>query len=127
MNERFKPGAETWYASDSPSSTFSIVFEDDGDTGYAYACDRSHGQLILDAIHVYDVHALADGNQESTLEVAWSGDGLKAGLLIDGRPHAIVDFVPRVICSRSNGPQPAEGWQHSPWDDAEWTAFVSTR
>ena len=39
MAKTFLPGTETWYAVDSPITTFSAFFEDDGDTGYFYAYD----------------------------------------------------------------------------------------
>ena len=33
MRQRFIPGASTWIASDSATSSYSGVFEDDGETG----------------------------------------------------------------------------------------------
>jgi hypothetical protein len=49
--QTFLPGDETWYASDSPVTSYSAVFEDDGETGYFYAYDRAAGDddPILDA------------------------------------------------------------------------------
>ena len=51
MAAAFTPGEETFYASDSPTSSFSGVFEDDGQTGYFYAYDRPapDDARILDA------------------------------------------------------------------------------
>jgi hypothetical protein len=50
MGHTFLPGDEAWYATDSPTSQFSAVFEDDGDTGYFYAWDRAREEgSILDA------------------------------------------------------------------------------
>src|SRR5215218_10143932 len=39
--QQFLPGDETWYATDSPASTYSAVFEDDGGTAYFYAFERA--------------------------------------------------------------------------------------
>ena len=36
MGAVFTPGDETFYASDSPTSSFSGVFEDDGQTGDSF-------------------------------------------------------------------------------------------
>ena len=51
MKERFRPGTKAWIASDSPVSSFSGVFEDDGRTGYFYAYDPGRKSTpILDAV-----------------------------------------------------------------------------
>jgi hypothetical protein len=121
MGHNFLPGDETWYASDSPTSQFSAVFEDDGDTGYFYACDRAREEgLILDAVHVYNVRNVVDREIDSTAEIMWSEDGLKAALLLNGHPHAVVDFEARCAYSRSNFPPPSGAWraaERATWDD----------
>ena len=56
MSPSFFPRRDVWYASDSPSSSFSAIFEDDGQTGYLYAYDRdTRERAVLDAVHVYNV------------------------------------------------------------------------
>ena len=123
MSVSFTPGDKTFYASDSLSSTFSGVFEDDGDTGYFYAYDRAAGEddRILDACHIYDVARVADRDRRSELEVVWTDDGLKAALVINDYAHAVVDFRARRAYCRSNFPPPTGPWRaetRTPWDDA---------
>jgi len=78
----------------SPDSPLVGVFEDDGSTGYFYSVDtRRADQPILEALHIYDVSSVADRAKESSVEIGWSSDGLKAALLINGLTHAIYDFI----------------------------------
>ena len=110
MNERFRPGAATWVASDSALSDFSGIFEDDGDTGYFYAHDRRPGAGILDAVLIYHVANLRDRDRESDAEIRWSSDGLKVGLFFNGQLHALIDFDSRVAYGRTNSPPPGGPW-----------------
>jgi hypothetical protein len=130
MPKSFLPGDATWYASDSPTTSYSAVFEDDGDTGYFYAYDRgaSEGHAILDACHVYNVRNVVDREVPSEVSVIWTADGLKAALLLNGRPHAVLDFTARRGYCRSNWPAPKGAWRseasgRAPWDEAPLTAF----
>ena len=123
MSVSFTPGEKAFYASDSPSSSFSGVFEDDGDTGYFYAYDRAapEDERILDACHIYDVARVTDRNRRSDVEVVWTDDGLKAALLINDYAHAVVDFRVRQAYCRSNFPPPTGPWRAEtrvPWSDA---------
>ena len=96
MKQRFYPGTDVWLASDSSSSAYSGVFEDDGETAYFYAYDRANPEEpILDAVHIYDARSVSDRKRESEAEIFWSSDGLKAGLLIHNMLHAIIDFQSR--------------------------------
>jgi hypothetical protein len=58
---------------DAPSQDFSVVFEDDGDTGYFYAlAPTPSGELeLLDALHVYNAEAELRGS-DIRVELAWS-------------------------------------------------------
>lgn len=77
----------------SPATVFGVVFEDDGDAGYFYALDTSRGEdPVVDALHIYDVARIADRDIPSNVQIVWSGDGLKAALLINRYPHAVFDF-----------------------------------
>jgi hypothetical protein len=113
MRERFLPGDPTLVASDSPTSAYSAVFEDDGDTGYFYAVERGAGNAleILDAVHVYDVRNVVDREIPSEVHVRWSADGLKAALLINEYPHAVIDFAAARAYSRTNFPPPGGRWR----------------
>jgi hypothetical protein len=121
MDTHFFPGKRTWLASDSPLSSFSGVFEDDGDTAYFYAYDRATSdQPILDAVHIYDVANVVDQDKQSKASITWSPDGLKAGLLINERLFALLDFDTRKAYSRSNFPPPGGAWsggERVPWSD----------
>ena len=131
MPLQFLPGDETWYPSDSPSSTFSAVFEDDGDTGYFYAFDRAgkggEGE-ILDACHIYNVRAITDREIPSVLEIMWSADGLKSALFINDFAHALIDFGARRAYCRTNWPPPGGAWnapERLPWSDELLAPFAS--
>src|SRR5262245_23179761 len=119
----FTPGEETFYPSDSRTSSFSGVFEDDGQTGYFYAYDRAapDDARILDACLIYNVANVVDGNRPSKVEVIWTDDGLKASLLINDYAHAVIDFAARKAYCRANFPPPTGQWRADdrvPWDDA---------
>ena len=122
MITRFRPGTDTWIESDSLTSAFSGVFEDDGETGYFYAYDRRETQQpILDAVQIYNVANVADREQESEAEIRWSEDGLKAGLFLNGDLHAVLNFETRTAYSRSNFPPPAGTWgggARERWNDS---------
>ena len=85
-------GEETLVDSSSPSQPYGTVFEDNGETAYFYALDlRAAGQRIQDAVHIYDVEDVTDRDLPSTVQIALSSDGLKAGLFINRYPHAVID------------------------------------
>jgi hypothetical protein len=125
--KRYLPGDETWYASASPTSSFSGVFEDDGDTGYFYAYDRSRPDSpILDALHIYNVRNVRDREIPSEVDIVWSRDGLKAALLINDYPHAVLDFVAAKGYCRTGFPAPGGVWradERAPWDDSLMQLF----
>ena len=133
MSQAFLPGDETWYAIDSPTTSFSAVFEDDGETGYFYAYDRAgkNGQgQILDACHIYNVRSVRDREVESEVEVIWTPDGLCAALLINDYPHAVLDFARHRGYCRSNFPPPtgplgAEGQERLAWSDDLLAPFTA--
>ena len=122
LGQEYIPGDETWYASDSPSSNFSGVFEDDGQTAYFYAYDRGRAESpILDAVHIYNVSNVRDREIPSVVEIIWSPDGLKAALLINEYPHAVIDFARKQAYCRTGFPPPTGAWRDSqrlPWQDS---------
>ena len=121
LQETLHVGQPAVYPCNSPANSFSVVFEDDGDTGYLYAYDRSRPESpILDALHIYNVAAVTDRERPSTLQVAWSDDGLKAVAILNRSPHAVFDFEARRGYCRTNYPPPDPAWTshgHA-WDDA---------
>jgi hypothetical protein len=106
-------------ASDSPSSNYSAVFEDDGDTAYLYAYDRSStANRILDGVHIYDASDARDA--ETEISIIWSPDGLKAGLLMNEELVAVLNFEAKKAYCRSNPASPnrnrlfaQEAWSNS--------------
>ncbi len=110
----------------SPRSHYRAVFEDDGETGYFYGLDFSReDQPIVDARHIYNVEQVSDRSTPSVVQIVWSEDGLKAALLINEYPHAVIDFAARRAYCRSAFPPPDEKWsQHdAAWDDDAMDVF----
>jgi hypothetical protein len=120
MRQQFRPGTATCIASDSLSSPFSAVFEDDGATAYFYAYDRGSDPGVLDALHIYTLPVIVNPDGKWQAEIQWSPDGLKAGLLINDKLHAIIDFQAHVAYSRYDTKPPAGAWAsaaRAPWRD----------
>jgi hypothetical protein len=110
--------------SSAPVGPFAAVFEDNAETGYFYALDpRVEAQPILDALLVYNVASVIDRNLTSELGIAWSSDGARVVLYINGHAHAGFDFTGHRGYCRSNFP-PTSTWSvggHA-WDEtvASW-------
>ncbi len=127
LEQSIKVGSANVIPSDSPGSHFSVVFEDDGETGYFYAVDRAKGKIsILDALHIYNVKSVKDARIPSTLSITWSDDGTKALLAINGYPHAVFDFKSRRGYCRTNFPAPNRKFtRHGhKWSDEVLKSFV---
>lgn len=112
----------------APEGLFSVVFEDDGDTGYFYALELARGtNPVVDAVHIYNVANVSDREIPSQVQIVWAGDGEKALLLINGYPHAIFDFASRRGYCRTGFPPPATvGWRdHShAWSEEALGLFL---
>lgn len=103
----------------APRGLLSAVFEDDGETAYFYALDRSiQGPSVQDAVHIYNVRSVTHRDEPSTVKVGWSGDCRKVVLLINDYPHAVFDFDAQQGYCRSGFPPPGVG----PWsqDGHDW-------
>lgn len=103
------PGDGSFAGSCSPDGQAAVVFEDDGETGYLYACESAGGP-ILDALHVFNVQAVADRHTPSVYKIGWAPSFRHAVLLINGQPHAVFDFDLRQGWCRSGFPPPAGDW-----------------
>ena len=127
MGQSFLPGDDTWYASDAPVGEHSVVFEDNGETGYFYAVERgADGMQILDAVQIYAVRNVVDREIPSEVEVAWTDSGDRAALYLNSHPHAVFDFrARRGYCRSGFPPPPQTGWsiQGHAWDDAVLKPF----
>ena len=135
MNQlEFFPG-DAFLASDSPNGKFAAFFEDEGKTGYFYAVDLmkqvdDSETAILDALHVYNVQDVVDGDRASRAVIVWDSEGVKCALLINGYAHAAFDFAWRRGYCRKNYPtfpdNPDKSWITSDhtWSD-EAIAWLS--
>jgi hypothetical protein len=103
----------------SPKTSFAVIFEDDGETGYLYGLDlENKKQPVLDSLHIYNVQDILDPNVSVKLEIRWSEDGLKSGLAINGFVHAVFDFDARKAYCRNNYPPPDRRFTKShKWSD----------
>jgi hypothetical protein len=88
------------------------VFEDDAETGYFYAIemDASGGQLILDALHIYEVEDIETARRPGIIKILWSADWQKCGLLINNYCHAVFNFPAHGGYCRNNFPPPNQTW-----------------
>jgi hypothetical protein len=126
-DETIRVGHETFVGSKSPITEYGVFFEDDGETGYFYGLDtsRKEGKQILDALHIYNVCSVIDREKPSRMQIAWSEDGLKAALYINGYAHAVFDFADKRGYSRSNFPSPNKEWTTfgKEWSDTVLESF----
>lgn len=109
--------------SDALEGTHSAFFEDDGETGYFYACDDAREDFpILDAVFIYNVKDVKDRDRASEIMIYWSNTHDKCALVINGYPHAAFDFEARRGFCRADFPNFKEGsndlW---PQQDHSWS------
>jgi hypothetical protein len=95
---------------DSSVENFNtVVFEDDGQTGYFYAVEIGSETRILDALHIYNVNDVIDREIPSTLKILWTVDHLQAFLTINDYFHAAFDFENKAGYCRNGFPD-ANSW-----------------
>lgn len=85
---------------------FSVMFEDDGDSGYFYAIDTRKAQAVVDAVFVYNVTAVEQPQLMRKLEICWANSGTMAFLFINDYPHAAFDFNRLIGYNHSKYPEP---------------------
>lgn len=116
----FKPGRVKMVSySPAPELPWRMVFEDEADAAYCYACDgrleragEGFEPTVLDAMLVYNVQALKNADAQSGEDpgrsrlatIEWSRDGQRAVLRMDGVPQVLVNFAERTSNCRSNFP-----------------------
>ena len=124
LKEEIRIGNEVVLSNNSPTSKYGVVFEDDGTVGYLYAVESSGENYgILDAMHIYNVASVIDRDQPSIIQIVWSDDGLKASLLINDYPHAVVDYTNHQGFCRNNFPSPGPNWTRPEWSDQVFEDF----
>lgn len=69
-------------------------FEDDGDTGYLYVSDKKTNHVIKH-LQIYDNAGQLD-LREDDIQVIWSSDGKKCGVVIWGGIRGIIDLGRRT-------------------------------
>lgn len=134
----FKPGrAKLVSYTPVPELHWRVIFEDEGDAAYCYACDgrleksgESFEPMVLDAMLVYNVAALRTADEKNQLDadrnrlatVEWSRNGQSAVLRVDGVPQVLMNFAERKSYCRSNFPNFMDNG-HSPWrrDNHAWS------
>ena len=65
------------------------VFEDDGESGYLYLYEPQ-GRKVLRHLHIYDRTRNLDVSARD-VQVTWSSDGTKVGVVIWGKMRGIID------------------------------------
>jgi len=113
-------GTKTVVEGSSLDGRFTVVFEDDGGTGYFYALDPSVSpQPIQDTLHIYNVKDVSGRDIPSAIEIAWSSDNLKAALLINRIFHAVFDFSAKQGYCRTGFPPRISSWSQDghAWSD----------
>ncbi|HEU4932647.1 MAG TPA: DUF2251 domain-containing protein [Pyrinomonadaceae bacterium] len=124
LEEEIQVGDEVVLSSDSSNSRYGVVFEDEGTVGYLYAMEYGGEQdEVVDAMHIYNVSSVVDRDKPSTIQILWSDDGLKAALLINDYPHAVVDFANHQGFCRTNFPSPGPDWTRPEWSDQAFEGF----
>jgi hypothetical protein len=83
---------DTIVDSTAAGGAHSVIFEDDGTTGYFYAVRPGAELEILDALHVYNVADVADRHLPVKVQLVWDETWSAALLLINGYGHALYDF-----------------------------------
>jgi hypothetical protein len=96
--------SDTLLESTAAAGERSVIFEDDGTTGYFYAIRPGAELEILDALHVYDVASIADRQIPVTVQIFWAENRAAAVLLINGHSHALYDFERSVGFCRNAFP-----------------------
>ncbi len=82
----------------------TVVFEDNKETAYFYAIDRSDNLNILHALHFYNVADIVDKDKPSQFKILWIKDFTKSVLSINNYYHVIFDFKARTGYCRNGFP-----------------------
>ena len=87
--EELSRGHEVFFSFSSDKTGRTLVFEDDGESGYLYV--MSSEQKIEESVFVYrsEPH---EASQSEVLEVAWSFDGWVARVQLGGELVAVLNY-----------------------------------
>ncbi|CAN5654688.1 hypothetical protein BH09VER1_BH09VER1_55620 [soil metagenome] len=103
-----------------PDGRYSVVFEDDGDTGYLYALaySKKEENPIQEAMSIYEVKNVTDRARLSQIVLVWTADSTRAALFINAYPHAVFDFARKRGFCRRDFPKPGKWGIDFKWDDS---------
>lgn len=108
--QTFNVGQDTFIKSTAENDN-AVVFEDNCETGYFYAVDRSYNGLkVLDGLHIYNVANVTDRHKPSIVKILWSQDLTKAFLSINNYYHAVFDFQSHAGYCRTGFPETSNSW-----------------
>jgi hypothetical protein len=106
---KFTVGTGTLFDSTAAKGSVSVVFEDDGTTGYLYAMEPSDEMRLLDALHIYNVADVEDRQLPVTAQLFWTVEETAVALLINGYCHALYDFQRQAGFCRNAFPPAQHG------------------
>ena len=106
---KFTVGTETLFDSTAAKGSVSVVFEDDGTTGYLYAVEPGDEMRLLDALHIYNVADVEDRQLPVTAQLFWTVEETAVALLINGYCHALYDFQRQAGFCRNAFPPAQHG------------------
>jgi len=117
----FVPGDRSLVRLDSPAGGFAAVFEDDGESGYLYPSLAGTGSAlsIIGALMIYDIRQLENPQRRRTGSLAWSSNGLVAGMFVDGVCLGVFDFESRRGGCRTGFPPSVDVWTRLDWRDPQ--------
>jgi hypothetical protein len=118
--EEFRRGHQAFFSFSSEKTGCTLVFEDDGESGYLYVL--SSEQKIEEAVFVYE-SGPHETTQTEVFEVAWSMDGWMARVQLGGELIALFNYRLQKLFSISNFPSPRL-WSQLPRAEAE-TDFLA--
>ncbi len=120
LHAEIPAGCESFFSLDSPdrASARSLVFEDDGDSGYVYACvaeGRGPGSArIVESKLVYVVDRDVERDAPVKVGLVWDASGTRAGVCVGDRLAAAFDFGASSAWSRAGFPACTDGWSELP-------------
>lgn len=120
INDSVVIGKRELVRSNSPGTKYAVAFEDNGQSGFFYALDRTDSRSpVLDTLHLYDVSAIADHTNAFPLQIIWSRNGMQAAVVINRLTYAVFDFEARRGYCRDGKPDPNPRFTSYPhqWSD----------
>jgi hypothetical protein len=110
--QAYTAGEATFIDCINDINKFAVAFEDDTDTGYfyAFALDAEGKQLVLDALHIYNIEEVPAEQRKGIIRIIWSKDWQRCALVINNYCHAVFDFENHGGYCRNEFPPPNAIW-----------------